>query len=213
MQGGATTIHTDTSATLRFTLATLSAGVRWVLGSEVHETPRDELIEALSGVFNAEELKGALEEAFERSLQSLVVGLKQAWLLMETQGDDYCSAFGEQVRLPFMQDEGIEGPVFLDFLDAFFLDYDTAVDAGATILGLPSLGHDALFELLLTAPSLSPDEEAAQATHAIKDGLTGIAGLEDEHPIVRLSAWRDLFADSLHFHFTDLVQRHPAWSR
>ncbi|MEZ6188631.1 MAG: protein kinase [Planctomycetota bacterium] len=213
MHGGATTIKTDTNATLRYTLATLSAGVRWVLGAEVQETPREELIQALAGVFSADELKGALEEAFERTMQSLVVGLKQAWLLMETQGEDYCSAFGEKVRTPFMADEGIQGPEFLDFLDAFFLDYDTAVDAGARILGVPELDDATLFDYLLAPPSGSPDDEAAQATQAIRQGLIEVAGLEDEHPIVRMAAWRELFADSLHFHFTDLVERHPAWSR
>src|SRR5690606_28580782 len=92
-----------TSDALCYALSTLGSGVRQALGAEVHETERDELLAALGATFGGtEELKAALEEAFERSLQCLVIGLKQAWLLMETGGEhDYCEAFGERIRAPF----------------------------------------------------------------------------------------------------------------
>ena len=127
-------------------LATLAAGVRAVHGEALADTPREELVEDLSRIFGgADELKGALEDAFERSLQTLVIGLKQAWLLgsMETpDGKDYCEAFGEQLRGPFVAEHGLEGRLFIDFLDGFFLDYDTAREF-AVALGAQELA-DAL---------------------------------------------------------------------
>jgi serine/threonine protein kinase len=201
---------------LQYALGSLGCGIRRLLGAELEDTPREELVKALSTTFHgAQELKGALEEAFERSVQSLVVGLKQAWLLMETGGDiDYCESFGTRLRSEFVTEEGLEGRLFIDFLDGFFLDYDTAVDSASAVLGLPDLeGTDFFGCLLSAAEGAAQPNLVTQATSAIREGFIGAAGLEEEHPILRLGCWRNLLAEGLHFHFTDLAKTHPVWSR
>ena len=209
------------SDALVYALAALSSGVRQILGDELRETPRDELVNVLATTFRGpEELKAALEEAFERSLQGLVIGLKQAWLLMETGGEhDYCEAFGERVRAGFVAEQGIEGRLFIDFLDGFFLDFDTAADSAPAVLGLndgdPDDGAARLFGALLEAGvgGEAADQVAARATEAVRRAFIEVAGLEEEHPLVRLGCWRDLLADGLHYHFTEAARTHPTWSR
>ncbi|MCW8140636.1 MAG: hypothetical protein KIT58_17180, partial [Planctomycetota bacterium] len=215
---GASGIADAGSDALRFTLATLAAGVRALHGDALQDTPREEMLEDLSHIFGGpDELKGALEEAFERSLQTLVIGLKQAWLVgsMETaDGRDLCEAFGEHLRGPFAAESGLEGRLFIDFLDGFFLDYDTAREAGPALLGLPDMDGAQLFGQLLDAGGVVPAHElAARATEAIQRGLIEHAQLEEEHPIIRFGCWQDLLADGLHWHFTDVVRGHPSWSR
>ncbi|RMG10863.1 MAG: hypothetical protein D6731_16585, partial [Planctomycetota bacterium] len=200
---------------LHYALGSLACGVRHVLADELEETPRAELVEALQRTFRgSQELKGALEESFERSLQSLFVGLKQAWLLMETGGEDYCAAFGERVRMPFVAEEGLEGRLFLDLIDGFFLDYDTALDAAGAVLGLPELDEASFFEQLLEAGAGGQAADMARrASEALRRSFVEAAGLEEEHPILRLGCWRDLLAEGLHYHFTELAKTHPVWSR
>ncbi|MCO5165646.1 MAG: hypothetical protein M9894_04660 [Planctomycetes bacterium] len=215
---GASGVADVGSDALRFALATLAAGVRALHGDALQDTPREEMLEDLSHIFGGpDELKGALEEAFERSLQTLVIGLKQAWLVgsMETaDGRDLCEAFGEHLRGPFAAESGLEGRLFIDFLDGFFLDYDTAREAGTSILGLPDMDGPQLFAQLLDAAAVVPAHElAARATEAIQRGLLEHAQLEEEHPIIRFGCWQDLLADGLHWHFTDVVRGHPSWSR
>ncbi|MBX3470030.1 MAG: hypothetical protein KF878_24400 [Planctomycetes bacterium] len=215
---GASGIADVGSDALRFTLATLAAGVRALHGDALQDTPREEMLEDLSHIFGGpDELKGALEEAFERSLQTLVIGLKQAWLVgsVETaDGRDLCEAFGEHLRGPFAAESGLEGRLFIDFLDGFFLDYDTAREAGPALLGLPDMDGAQLFGQLLDAGGVVPAHElAARATEAIQRGLIEHAQLEEEHPIIRFGCWQDLLADGLHWHFTDVVRGHPSWSR
>ncbi|HBP23076.1 MAG TPA: hypothetical protein DEA08_35555, partial [Planctomycetes bacterium] len=200
---------------MSYALATLGWSVRHVLGDQLDETPREQLIADLTATFRgADELTSAVRHAYTRSLQSLVVGLKQAWLLMETGGEhDYCEAFGE-VRAAFVEEEGIEGPLLLTFLDGFFLDYDTALDAEEAIFGLEQVSDEAFFATLLDAGNLEAAEGTAQCTGQIRAGLiSDEVALEEEHPIVRLGCWRDLLAEGLHFHLTELCRHHPSWSR
>ncbi|MGE4143259.1 MAG: hypothetical protein AB7N76_21680 [Planctomycetota bacterium] len=207
------------SEALSYALATLGCGVRNVLGEQLAEAgqpvSREELVKDLVATFRgAEELKNAIGDAYTRALQSLVIGLKQAWLLMETGGEvDYCEAFGE-LRQRFVEDEGIDPPLLLSFLDGFFIDYDTALDAAEAVLQIDELSDEDFLGALLGAGEGDAAEQAARATAAIRAALTGEGvGLEEEHPIVRLGCWSDLLADGLHFHFSELCRRHPSWSR
>src|SRR4051812_44907362 len=201
---------------LRYAIAPLAHGVRRALGVELWQQPQPELIPRLVQTFGgAEELKAALEDAFERSLQSMVIGLKAPWLLMETGEKDYCAAFSKNLREPFAQEAQVEGRLLIDFLDGFFLDYDTALDAAPVILGLPDTSEDDFFGRLLDAGDsiASADELAAQATQTIREGFTQGVGLEEEHPVVRIAQWRELLADGLIFHFADIARADPSWSR
>jgi hypothetical protein len=201
---------------LRYAIAPLAHGVRRAVGVELWKQSRSELVPRLKQTFGgAEELKAALEDAFERALQSVVIGLKSPWLLMETGEKDYCEAFSKNLREPFTQEAQVEGRLLIDFLDGFFLDYDTALDAAPVILGLPDTSEDEFFERLLDAGDSTQDanELAALASETIHDGFVTGVGLEAEHPIVRLARWRDLLADGIIFHFADIARSHPSWSR
>jgi serine/threonine protein kinase len=201
---------------LRYAIAPLAHGVRRALGVELWEQQRQSVIPKLQATFGGvDELKVALEDAFERSLQSIVIGLKAPWLLMETGEKDYCDAFAKNVREPFSQEAQIEGRLLIDFLDGFFLDYDTALDAAPVILGLPYTPEESFFEQLIAAADSEddPNELASRATARVREGFISGVGLEEEHPAVRLGQWRDLIADGLIFHFAEIARAHPSWSR
>ncbi|HZV01213.1 MAG TPA: protein kinase [Planctomycetota bacterium] len=201
---------------LRYAIAPLAHGVRRALGVELWEQQRQTVIPKLQATFGGvDELKVALEDAFERSLQSIVIGLKAPWLLMETGEKDYCEAFAKNVREPFSQEAQIEGRLLIDFLDGFFLDYDTALDAAPVILGLPYTPEESFFEQLIAAADSEddPNELASRATARVKEGFVAGVGLEEEHPAVRLGQWRDLIADGVIFHFAEIARAHPSWSR
>jgi len=202
------------SDVLSYALASLGCGVRQTLGDRLEQTERSVLLDELAATFrSSDELKQALQDSFTRSLQCLVVGLKQAWLMMETGGEhDYCEAFGE-LRSQFVTDLEIDPQTLLAFLDGFFLDYDTALDGVDPSLGLEEMSDAAFFNALLDSGNGDPDELAPRASAGLRKAWIEEIGLEEEHPIVLLAGWRDIFAEGLHFHFTEFCRHHPSWSR
>jgi ribosomal protein L7/L12 len=202
------------SDVLSYALASLGCGVRQTLGERLEQTERSVLLDELSATFrSSDELKQALQDSFTRSLQCLVVGLKQAWLMMETGGEhDYCEAFGE-LRTQFVSDLEIDPQTLLAFLDGFFIDYDTALDGVDAAFGLEGMDDAAFFNALLDSGNDDPDTLAPQASTALRKAWVEEIGLEEEHPIVLLAGWRDIFAEGLHFHFTEFCRHHPSWSR
>src|SRR5262249_24974735 len=146
------------------------------------------------------------------------VGLKAPWLLTETGDTDFCASFTQKIAEPFRAEQGLEGHLFLDFLDGFFLDYDTALDALPRLLGLSELDESAFLAVVLDAAEAAAaagdaTSFAANATASMRDGFVRDVGLEEEHPIVRIGSWRDLLADAVLVAFLDSARTHPAWFR
>ena len=71
--GDATSVSSDV---LQYALGSLGCGIRRVLGEEVEETPRAELLRALATTFRGpEELKGALGVDLPALLEAAATGV------------------------------------------------------------------------------------------------------------------------------------------
>jgi serine/threonine protein kinase len=201
-----------TNAFLRYVLLPLGCGVRRKFSESV--VNNNEKIETLLSIFQGSaRLKGCIEEAFERTMQCLVIGLKSPWLMMETGETDYTEAFREKVTIPFNQQEGLNGQLTLLFLDTFFIDFDTVADEIPKLLGHEDMDDERFLSLLLTYEGSENVDDLAEAAWAeLHHSLTAGIGLEEEHPVVRLGAFHRLLMDGVLTHVHEIIYENSAWS-
>ncbi|MDF1663074.1 MAG: protein kinase [Planctomycetota bacterium] len=199
-------------AFLRYIMLPLGCGVRRKFSESVVED--GEKVQALQSIFQgSERLKGCIEEAFERAMQGLVIGLKSPWLMMETGEKDFTEDFREKVTIPFNQSEGLVGQLGLLFLDTFFLDYDTVADAIPTLIGHDQLDDDRFLSMLLSYDhSENIDDLAEAAWTELQQSLIHDIGLEEEHPFLRLGGFDRLLMDGVLTHVHEIIFENPAWS-
>jgi serine/threonine protein kinase/ribosomal protein L7/L12 len=199
-------------AFLRYVLLPLGCGVRRKFAESF--VGQSEKVEALVSLFQGSaRLKHCIEEAFERTMQGLVVGLKSPWLMMETGDTDFTEDFREKVTMPFNQQEGLSGQLGLLFLDAFFIDYDTVAEAIPMLLGHDELEDERFLSILLSyTGSENVDDLAEAAWTDLQHNLTVGVGLEGEHPVLRLGAYNRLLMDGVLTHVHEIIFENPAWS-